>query len=104
MKAKNILSINGTYESAWHAWRQGSLPMPLAGLIIGRDVLLVGGAFFHRANKVWHLYQDHWIPCHWHRALLCNDHFLRKLQCGAFCCVAGMAASGPSGVLQDERG
>ena len=31
---------------------QGSLPMPLAGLIIGRDVLLVGGAFVHRAREV----------------------------------------------------
>ncbi len=31
---------------------QGSLPVPLAGIIIGRDVLLVGGALVDRARKV----------------------------------------------------
>lgn len=31
---------------------QGSLPVALAGIIIGRDVLLVTGAFVDRARKV----------------------------------------------------
>lgn len=31
---------------------QGSLPAPLAGIIVGRDVLLVTGALVDRARKV----------------------------------------------------
>ena len=32
--------------------RQGLLPVPLAVLIIGRDVLLISGALLHRASTL----------------------------------------------------
>ena len=46
------MALHACCHGCLHVVLQGSLPLPLAGLIIGRDVLLVGGAFVHRAREV----------------------------------------------------
>ena len=78
---------------------QGSLPMPLAGLIIGRDVLLVGGAFVHRAREA--------RACSGIASCACMGSWKIVTDDPKHACMhapGGLAQSGLGRVLQDDRG